>query len=65
VFLCVIGNLYFSKAQNVRLKNADRQPVEGAVVVFSPLNVSEKGTVVISNNKGEAWVMGMPFAIDS
>lgn len=55
--------MYFSKAQNVRLKNADRQPVEGAVVVFSPLNVSEKGTVVISNNKGEAWVMGMPLPL--
>lgn len=63
LFLMLIGNLYFSKAQSVRLKNADRQPIEGAVVVFSTIGAPEKNTVVISNSKGEAWVMGLPLPV--
>lgn len=63
LFLMLIGNLYFSKAQSVRLKNADRQPIEGAVVVFSSFSAPEKNTVVISNSKGEAWVMGLNFPV--
>lgn len=61
LFLILFGNLYFSKAQNVRLKNADRQPIEGATVIYASLNAPEKSTVVFTNSKGEAWVIGFPL----
>ncbi|MBL7923517.1 MAG: hypothetical protein JNL88_04900, partial [Bacteroidia bacterium] len=63
VFAFLFLGLYFSKAQNVRLRNADRQVLEGAVVVFASLPESSKSAMVISNNKGEAWVIGVPFPL--
>lgn len=61
LFLCLFGNLYFSNAQNVRLKNTAHQPLEGAVVLYASIHQSEKSAIVFSNNKGEAWVIGIPF----
>lgn len=63
LFLILFGNLYFSKAQNVRLKNADRHPIEGATVLYASLNQPEKNTVVFTNSKGEAWVMGISMPL--
>ncbi len=63
IFLTLFGNLYFSKAQNVRLKNADRHPIEGATVLYASLNQPEKNTIVFSNSKGEAWVIGVPMPL--
>jgi len=59
LFLCV--KLDYSNAQSVRLKNSESQFVEGAVVIFSTLNDRSKGAMVFSNNKGEAWVLGIDF----
>lgn len=63
LLMVLFGNLYFSKGQNVRLRNVDRQPIEGAMVVYASVNQPEKSTVVFSNSKGEAWVMGIPMPL--
>lgn len=59
----IIGNLYFSNAQNVKLINADHKCLEGAVVTFVSLEHPDKSALVISNFKGEAWVLGIPYPL--
>jgi outer membrane receptor for ferrienterochelin and colicins len=63
IICCLLGNLYFSNAQNVKLTNTERKPLEGAIVQFSSLSQPDKSALVISNFKGEAWVLGLPFPL--
>ncbi len=56
-----LTNLYFSNAQDVRLVSVDRHPIEGAVVRYTSLSDPAKSVMVISNFKGEAWLLGFPY----
>lgn len=53
VLLTLFGNLYFSKAQNVKLRNDNRQPIEGAVVTYAAAATPGQYNVVFSNSRGE------------
>lgn len=51
-------NLDYSNAQSVRVKNSDFQILNGALVIFSSIPNDAQASVVHTNHKGEAWVLG-------
>lgn len=63
VLFLVALNLDYSNAQSVRIRNSQQQLMNGALVIFSSIPNDAQASVVFSNFKGEAWVLGIDLPL--